>query len=141
MSILTSWSWSKAARAVSEALDAAKIVADDGGASLVAVIDQPRLAKLLAKDGRAVTAVGGKAHVALPAGIGAVVGVGAGKRGDWEAVVREWAAAVREGGAVVLVDVAERVELTRRALAVGLVDIEQRVAGRTIITSGRVRRI
>jgi hypothetical protein len=45
---------------------------------------------------------------------------------------------VRDGGVIVFVDKGDAVEASRRALCAGLVEIEQRTAGRTIVTSGRV---
>lgn len=80
----------------------------------------------------------------LPVGDGelaAVVGVGALAPENPEVVHRllaEWVRAVRDGGAVVLVDRAARTLATRRALCAGLTEIEQRSAGRAIVTSGLV---
>ena len=45
---------------------------------------------------------------------------------------------VRDGGVIVFVDQGDAVEASRRALCSGLMEIEQRTAGRTIVTSGRV---
>jgi hypothetical protein len=124
----------------------------------VAVLASPRLARALDERGRAVIAVTPelrslrRARVrgvyagagALPfadASLGAVVGLGAGTSDDWPELVREWSRAVVEGGAVVLVDRGSRPELSRRALCGGLMDLEQRAAGRTGVTSGLVAKI
>lgn len=80
----------------------------------------------------------------LPVGDGelaAVVGVGALAPEHATTVHRllgEWVRAVRDGGAVVLVDRAARTLATRRALCAGLTEIEQRSSGRAIVTSGLV---
>lgn len=73
--------------------------------------------------------------------LSAVVGVGALAPENAVAMHRllgEWVRAVRDGGAVVLVDRVPRTLATRRALCAGLTEIEQRAAGRAIITSGLV---
>jgi hypothetical protein len=45
---------------------------------------------------------------------------------------------VRDGGAIVLVDRGRAPEASRRALCAGLSEIEQRHAGRVVVTSGLV---
>ncbi len=141
--MLTSWFVGAAAEAVGSALDAAAV---DG---VVAVLGNPRLARALADQGRVVVAVGADAHSlrrakvhavcsadeALPFGnesLGAVVAAGP------LAGIDEWSRAVVEGGPVVLVDKAAATEMSRRALCGGLLEIEQRDAGRTVVTSGKV---
>jgi hypothetical protein len=58
--------------------------------------------------------------------------------GQPEAVFRSWSRVVREGGAIIFVDRGHPHEASRRALCNGLAEIEQRHAGRAIITSGLV---
>ena len=48
------------------------------------------------------------------------------------------AAVVRDGGAIVFVDRGHAPEASRRALSAGLCEIEQRHAGRVVVTSGIV---
>jgi hypothetical protein len=67
--------------------------------------------------------------------------VGAGDRADWAPTLAAWAAAVIDGGGLVLVDRAAATELSRRALCAGLTALEQRVAGRWTVTSGVVSRL
>jgi hypothetical protein len=57
---------------------------------------------------------------------------------DWRHTLRAWARLVRDGGALVLVDRGRATEASRRALCAGLTEIEQRHAGRAVITSGLV---
>jgi hypothetical protein len=45
---------------------------------------------------------------------------------------------VRDGGAIVFVDRGHAQEASRRALCAGLSELEQRRAGRSVITSGLV---
>jgi hypothetical protein len=117
----------------------------------IAVLGDARLARALASRGRAVTLAGADARATrkLPAGVTVVdavpdrsaaahVALGAGERDDWEAVIAEWSRAVVDGGGLVLVDRAPAMELSRRALCAGLSALEQRVAGRWIVTSGLV---
>jgi len=120
----------------------------------VAVIGDLRLARALAAGGRAIAVSGlgprdARAVRRLPPEVtvvdelperhfAAVVGSGAGSRPDWEQVLAAWSRAVVDGGGLVLVDRAAAVELSRRALCHGLSELEQRVAGRWIVTSGLV---
>ena len=68
----------------------------------------------------------------------AVIGVDITADDDWTARLREWSRVVRDGGAIVLVDRGHAPEASRRALCAGLTEIEQRQAGRAVITSGLV---
>jgi hypothetical protein len=68
----------------------------------------------------------------------AVISTGLATDGDWEATIRGWARVVRDGGAIVFVDRGHPHEASRRALCGGLTEIEQRRAGRAVITSGLV---
>ena len=56
----------------------------------------------------------------------------------WSTTLRDFQRLVRDGGAIVLVDRGHAPEASRRALCAGLTEIEQRHAGRTVITSGLV---
>lgn len=117
----------------------------------IAVIGDARLARALASRGRAVTLTGleGAAPKKLPPSVtiadalpdrrsAAVIGCGAGERDDWETVLATWSRAVVDGGGLVLVDRAPAIELSRRALCAGLTALEQRIAGRWLVTSGLV---
>lgn len=119
----------------------------------VIVVGDERLARALANEGVTVVAVveaesrgnkhraavvGQPQSVPLPArGATAVVGTGAVGQ-DGVACVAEWSRLVRDGGTVVLVDRGAAAVASRRALAGGLRDIEQRTAGRVVVTSGSV---
>lgn len=72
------------------------------------------------------------------ASLAAVVGIDITTDDNWAATLRGWAAVVRDGGAVVLVDKGHATEASRRALCAGLSELEQRHAGRAVITSGLV---
>lgn len=137
--------------AVEEALASAGV---DGA---VVVVGQPRLARGLAEYRQPVVAVGvrakrlrkvphpvcaGAQHLPIADGaVAAVVGIGVGERDDWAPVLSEWSRTVRDGGAVVLVDRQVPSEVGRRALCGGLTEIQQRQAGRTVVTSGLVTRL
>jgi hypothetical protein len=73
-----------------------------------------------------------------PASLAAVIGVDLATAEDWEATVRGWSRVVRDGGAIVFVGRGRPYEASRRALCGGLAEIEQRHAGRVVITSGLV---
>ena len=70
--------------------------------------------------------------------VAAVIGVDITDADDWEATLREWSRVVKDGGAIVLVDRGHAPEASRRALCAGLSEIEQRHAGRSVVTSGLV---
>jgi hypothetical protein len=123
---------------------------------VVAVLGNVRLARRLANAGRRVVCIGptsrglrrsGASAVAglpgaLPLGdgaVGALVAGGLAHQESWEALLAEWCRAVEPGGLVVVVDRASAAELGRLALCGGLTGIEQRAAGRTVITTGRWR--
>ena len=127
-----------------------------GATGVVVVAGAPRLARAIAERGRAVVALSDEprslrkhrdpgayaSSAALPfadASIGAVVGVAPGDR--WSELVAEWSRVVADGGAVVMVDRAPPTEASRRALCGGLMNIEQRTAGRTVVTSGQVAKL
>jgi hypothetical protein len=73
-----------------------------------------------------------------PASLAALVGVDLAVAAGWEDTLRGWSRAVRDGGAIVFVDHGHAHEASRRALCAGLTEIEQRRAGRAVITSGVV---
>jgi hypothetical protein len=54
------------------------------------------------------------------------------------ATLVEWARVVRDGGVLVLVDRGNAPEASKRALCAGLTELEQRHAGRVVVTSGLV---
>ncbi len=139
-----------AAHEVESALAAAEVE------GRVAVLGDLRLARRLAGAGRDVVYIGAIArglkrariHAlaglpgALPLGdgaVGAVVAGGPAQHEPWEPLLAEWCRAVAPGGVVVVLDRGAPAELSRRALCGGLTAIEQRSAGRTVITTGRWR--
>lgn len=76
--------------------------------------------------------------------LAAVIGVGAlapERSVALHQMISEWVRAVRDGGAVVLVDRVPRTLATRHALCAGLTEIEQRASGRAVVTSGLVSRL
>lgn len=121
----------------------------------IAVVGQPRLARALAARGIAVIGVDVEARPAkkvdsspvrartdaLPVAdrtLAALVGWGAGARDDWADLLAEWSRAVADGGVLVMVDRGAPTELSRRALCGGLAELQQRPAGRMVVTSGVV---
>jgi SAM-dependent methyltransferase len=148
MGLLGRLRWGRRARLVDAVLASAGLARD-----LVAVVGSPALAELLAQAGRRVAAVGraerplrrarhaavrARADLAgLPFADGALAALVAAP-GDAAGALAELARAVRAGGLVVVLDTVPRDEASRRALCAGLVDLEQRAAGRAVVTSGRV---
>ncbi len=133
-----------AVTAIAEALSSAHA---DG---TVVVIGNAKLAAALGAQ-REVIAVGVSPRAAkkLPAtlddtsslaagSLAAVIGVEVTTDERWDATLREWARVVRDGGAIVMVDRGHAAEASRRALCAGFTEIEQRHAGRTVVTSGLV---
>lgn len=138
---------------VADALAAAGV-----GSGPIAVVGPIRLGRALAERGHEVVYVGAKAHTrngaiarqvqaapnALPLAhdeLAGLVATEANPRADWNGLLAEWQRVVHEGGALVLVARAVPTEMTHRALCCGLTDIEQRRAGRRVITSGRVLKL
>jgi hypothetical protein len=134
-----------AVTAITEALSAMR------AEGAIAVIGNARLATALGA-GREVIPVGLSVRAArklrgavpdlaavAPASLAAVVGgdVAADWAG-WEDALRDWSRVVRDGGAIVIVGRGRPHETSRRALCSGLTEIEQRRAGRAVITSGMV---
>jgi len=70
--------------------------------------------------------------------LAAVVGVDVTSDEGWTETLRAWSRVVRDGGALVFVDRGHASEASRRALCAGLTELEQRHAGRAVITSGLV---
>lgn len=133
-----------AVTAITEALTATRA---DGR---IAVVGHAKLATALAA-GREVLPVGLTARAArklphavadlgsVPDGsLAAVIGADVATDEAWETTLRTWARAVRDGGTIVFVDRGHPHEASRRALCSGLTEIEQRHAGRAVITSGLV---
>lgn len=107
------------------------------GYEVVQIVDRPR-----ARAGAIARQVQAQA-ASLPLDDGelaAVVASGA-VRGAWQVHLAEWSRVVMDGGALVLVDRAQPAEMTRRALCGGLAGVEQRRAGRKIVTSGWVTKV
>ena len=70
--------------------------------------------------------------------LAAVIGVDIASDDGWEITLKEWTRVVRDGGTIVFVDRGHAPEASRRALCAGLSEIEQRYAGRVVVTSGLV---
>jgi hypothetical protein len=70
--------------------------------------------------------------------LAALIGVEIAADENWQATLRDWARVVRDGGVIIIVDRGHPHEASRRALCGGLSEIEQRHAGRAVITSGLV---
>ena len=118
------------------AADEVRAALDRAGVSgRVAVIDNDRLARRLGAGGREVVQVDGGALG--EGGFGAVVAGGLARAEDWLEKIAAWCCAVAPGGLVVLGDRGQATELSRRALCGGLTAVEQRAAGRVLVTAGR----
>ena len=133
-----------AVTAITEALRSAKAT------GTLAVVGNAKLATALGAD-HDVVPVGLSARAAKklprtladlssvePASLAAVIGVDVSTAADWQATLHAWARVVRDGGALILVDRGRPHDASRRALCAGLTEIEQRQAGRAVITSGLV---
>jgi hypothetical protein len=118
-----------AADEVRDALDRARV------SGRVAVIDNDRLARRLGEAGREVINLEDAALA--EGGFAAVVAGGLARVEDWQERLAAWCRAVVPGGLIVLVDRGQATELSRRALCGGLTAVEQRAAGRVLVTSGR----
>lgn len=143
---------------IAHALSAVGVGPQPAGDWPIAVLGQPRVGRALRELGYRVIIVaekrkslrrvsGERAYgrfTALPLADQALIGLIAfdvGHSDDWQQQLADWSRTVRTDGALVLVDRASPSELTRRALCSGLMDIQQRQAGRTFITSGVVARV
>jgi hypothetical protein len=146
--MLGRWTWGRPAKAVGECLAAARVTGP------VAVVDAPPLARLLGERGTRVVPLARSeralrqfrdhaaraAAAALPLRDGALDALVAASS-DALGALAESCRAVRDGGVVILVGTEEPEETSRRALCAGLVELEQREAGRAVVTSGTVRRV
>lgn len=133
-----------AVTAISDALARAAIagaIAVVGNAKLAAALGAGREVIPVGLSPRAAKKLRGAARelAALDAGsVAAVIGIDLAIAATWEALLRDWSRVVRDGGAIVVVDRGHAHEASRRALCGGLTEIEQRRAGRSVITSGLV---
>jgi hypothetical protein len=120
------------------------------GAGQIAVIRDAKLATALGAT-RDVVAIGVSARAAkklanplpdtssiAPGSLAAVIATGVATDEAWIETLRGWASLVRDGGAIIFVDKGHAAEASRRALCAGLSELEQRHAGRTVVTSGLV---
>lgn len=136
-----------AVTAITEALASAAVPADAGP---IAIVGDARIAAALAQS-RDVIPIGLPPRAAkklprhlpdtssLEAGsLPALVGAGIATDDAWIETLRAWVRVVRDGGAIVFVDRGHPQEASRRALCAGLAELEQRRAGRAVITSGLV---
>jgi hypothetical protein len=95
----------------------------------IAVLGNARIAKGLATSREVVTDLAAQP----PGSLAAVVGMQADV-----STLRDWSRVVRDGGAIVLVDRGPAADASRKVLCAGLTELEQRHAGRTVVTSGLV---
>jgi hypothetical protein len=110
----------------------AKLAAALGAAREVIPVGlSPRAAKKLRGAARELAAI-------EPASLTALVGIDLATAAAWEELLVGWSRVVRDGGVLVIVDRGHAFEASRRALCGGLTEIEQRRAGRSVITSGLV---
>lgn len=135
------------APAVAEITSALASAKADGA---LAVIGNARLAAALGASREVIpVAMSARAAKKLPSAIADLTGIDAGALAavigvelaiddDWQATIRAWSRVVRDGGAIVFLDRGRPHEASRRALCGGLSEIEQRHAGRLVITSGLV---
>jgi hypothetical protein len=134
-----------AVTAISEALASAR------AEGKLAVIGNAKLAAALAEGALDVVPIGLSARAAKKLtnaladlssiedrSLAAVIGVDVAVDDGWEITLREWSRVVRDGGVIVSVDRGHAPEAGRRALCCGLSEIEQRHAGRVVVTSGLV---
>lgn len=101
------------------------------GREVIPVGLSPRAAKKLRGAARELSAI-------EPASLAAVIGTDLAVADGWQDLIGGWSRVVRDGGALVIVDRGHPFEASRRALCGGLTEIEQRRAGRSVITSGLV---
>lgn len=123
------------------ALHAEGAIAVVGNAKLAVALGAAREVIPIGLSPRAAKKLRGKARELAtlePASLAAVVGVDLATAEGWEDALHGWSRVVRDGGAIVIVDRGHPFEASRRALCGGLTEIEQRRAGRSVITSGLV---
>jgi hypothetical protein len=123
------------------ALHAEGAIAVVGNAKLAVALGASREVIPVELSPRAAKKLRGKARELAgiePASLAGLVGVDLATAAAWEEALRGWSRVVRDGGAIVIVDRGHPFEASRRALCGGLTEIEQRRAGRSVITSGMV---
>ncbi|MBA3392973.1 MAG: hypothetical protein H0T89_10030 [Deltaproteobacteria bacterium] len=86
----------------------------------------------------AVPSIDALAATIEPASLAGIVATDVTTDDAWLATLRSYASLVRDGGALIFVDKGHAPEASRRALCAGLTELEQRHAGRTVVTSGLV---
>ena len=130
--------------AITEALASARAdgpIAVVGNAKLAAALGASREVIPVGMSARAARKLRGAVPdlaAVEPASLAAVVGTELAVAAGWEDTLRAWSRVIRSGGAIVIVDRGRPFEASRRALCGGLTEIEQRRAGRSLITSGVV---
>ena len=130
MSLLGSLLWRRPVRAVADVLTAAgRAPRDSERASL------PEVSERLDSLRERLQELPGRAAALPLAELAALIAVAAAP-GDTAAL----AAALRDEGVLVLLADEDREEMTRRLLCAGVRDLEQRVVGRLVLTTGRARR-
>jgi hypothetical protein len=122
MGFLARIAWGRRSRAVATALDGA-------AKGRVAVVGAPGLARVLGEGGITV----------VPFATGQMDGVVSTDASEQD--LAAWVDALGDGGVIAIVGRVPREEMTRRVLCAGLVDVSQHVAGRAVVTSGRVKKI
>ncbi|MDQ3364613.1 MAG: hypothetical protein M3680_04215 [Myxococcota bacterium] len=133
-----------AVTAITEALgtaNAAGPVAVIGDAKLAAALGATRdvvPVGLSARAAKKLAAALPDASTIEPRSLAAVIGIDVATSDTWSDTVRAWSRLVRDGGAIIFVDKGHATEASRRALCSGLTELEQRHAGRSVITSGLV---
>jgi hypothetical protein len=123
------------------ALHAEGAIAVVGSAKLAIALGAAREVIPVGLSPRAAKKLRGAARelAALEAGsVAALIGVDLAIAAGWEDLLRDWSRVVKDGGAIVIIDRGHAHEASRRALCGGLTEIEQRRAGRSVITSGLV---
>jgi hypothetical protein len=99
--------------------------------NVIAIGVPPRQAKKLKNVREDLTGI-------APQSLAAVIGVDVASDDNWAEHLRAWSQLVRDGGVIAFVDRGHAPEASRRALCAGLSELEQRHAGRNVITSGLV---
>lgn len=133
-----------AVTAIQEALASARAegpVAVIGNAKLAAAIGAAREVIPVGMSARAAKKLPGAIadlSTVAAGSLAAVIGIELAIDEHWQTTLQGWSRVVRDGGAIVIVDRGHPHEVTRRALCGGLSEIEQRQAGRAVITSGLV---
>lgn len=140
INFLEGLTWSRTARAIAGALEAADgngpVLVIAGGALVRALTARGVVPIVAESDPRRLRRAGGlgfRAHGgALPIADGILRGLVA-----RTPPTEEWLRVLRPGGVLVVLATGAATEQTRRALCAGLVDLQQRRSGRLVVTSGR----